>query len=186
MKVLILGNCGCGKTYLAEQLALKSGIKVVNLDRIMWIPETDILRDDKDIENDLQNIMVLENYIIEGVWGKVMEYLLKNDNIDLLVFIEINLDECVSNILGRISNEENGRIPLEERQKIAKYATNYYKTNITDIISFSTLELDLYQQFNFLYHKKIYDNFEKSKSKIFIQSKNEMNNFITTFHTNQA
>jgi deoxyadenosine/deoxycytidine kinase len=181
MKLLIFGNCGCGKTYLANQLSLLTNIEVVNLDRIMWIPGTDLFRDSLDIEKDLQNIMKLDNYIIEGVWGKVMEFLITNDKIDLLVFLEVDINECTRNILRRISNEENGMIPYEERMKIVKYANNYYIKNLTTENIDSPLELDLHKQFNYSFHKNIYDTFIPYNGKIYLQNRITINTFINTF-----
>ena len=56
MKILIFGNCGCGKSYLARQLSLLTNIKAVNLDAIMWVSGTDLFRDNADIYNDLDNL----------------------------------------------------------------------------------------------------------------------------------
>jgi hypothetical protein len=101
----------------------------------------------------------------------------------LLVFLEVDINESARNILNRISNEENGMISYEERMKIVKYANNYYKTDINDIID-SPLELNLYKQFNYLYHKNIYNTFTPLHNKIYLSNRLEINNFINTFTKN--
>ena len=101
MKIVILGNCGCGKTYLADKLADIFNIPVCNLDRVIWQPGTDLFRDNANINKDLDNFIIQDNYIIEGVWGNAIEYILNKDiqNINMFIFIEINLEECKYNIL---------------------------------------------------------------------------------------
>ena len=185
MKILILGNCGCGKTYLASHLANKTGSPLINLDKLMWIPGTDTFRPEHEIYEELDNIILYDNYIIEGVWGLVMEYLIQNDDINLLIFLEINLEECKSNILTRISEEENGSIPLEERMRIVKYSENYYINpadadfpSIYD--NLPPLERDLYNQFNLAFHTEIYKDFPCHK--IHLKSKNSINKFINDFN----
>lgn len=185
MKVLILGNCGCGKSYLANKLSLKTGIISVNLDKIMWIPESDIFRNDKDIKKDLDNVIKMDSYIVEGVWGIVMEYLIKNDNIDLLIFLEIDLEECKYNILNRISDEENGSLSYEERMRIVKYAQNYYLEYDDcdfDVIfnNLTILEQELFNQFNIDLHTNIYNSFI-TNNKIYLKNKNDINKFIDEF-----
>ncbi len=185
MKILIIGNCGCGKTYLATQLTNKTGFPLINLDKIMWIPGTDTFRSETEIYEELDNIILRDNYIIEGVWGLVMEYLINNDDINLLIFLEINLEECKSNILNRISEEENGSISLEERMRIVKYAENYYidpaDSNFPIIYdNLTPLEHDLYNQFNLAFHTEIYDIFPNHK--IHLKSKNLINKFISDFN----
>ena len=186
MKIVIIGNCGCGKTYLAEKLAFQlssitfqSEIPVCNLDRVIWQPNSDLFRDQLDIITDLNTFINQRDYIIEGVWGREIEYILAHDTVDYLIFIEIPFDECRDNILYRNSNEENGRISLTERLKIVKYASNYYISRTSETIlngRLNNLEMELYKEFNLEYHLDIYNSFNGNK--YYLKIKNEINQLI--------
>ncbi len=65
--------------------------------------------------------------------------------------------------------------------KIVKYANNYYIKNLTTENIDSPLELDLHKQFNYSFHKNIYDTFIPYNGKIYLQNRITINTFINTF-----
>jgi len=69
-RVLIIGNGGSGKTWLANKIG--SGLKVlaIHLDDIRWAPgQYGIRRDDELVLQDVVAAGVAHSRVIEGVYG---------------------------------------------------------------------------------------------------------------------
>jgi adenylate kinase family enzyme len=70
MKIRIIGPCGSGKTYVSKRLSEKLQIQYYETDNIIW-NRNENKKYSIDVRNDLLNeILVLEDWIIEGAQYK--------------------------------------------------------------------------------------------------------------------
>lgn len=73
MKIHIIGGSGSGKTYLAENLSKKYGIRHYDLDDLQWDNDADIYgvkRSKEERGELLEEILKEPEWIIEGVYYK--------------------------------------------------------------------------------------------------------------------
>lgn len=73
MKILIIGPCGSGKSYIARQLSQKYGIPYYELDNLVWDRSEESLKYPVEVRDSmLDDIVKEDSWIVEGVhykWG---------------------------------------------------------------------------------------------------------------------
>ena len=69
MKLLIIGNAGCGKTYLSKKFKETKKLPLFHLDNIWFKPggySKEFERTIKERNSIIENIKSKQNYILEG------------------------------------------------------------------------------------------------------------------------
>ncbi len=85
-RILIIGNSGSGKSWLAARLAEQLTIREVNLDTIVWQPGGfNQKRPQHEIDHAIQTLAQEPSWVVEGVFGALAEQLL--DAADTLLFL---------------------------------------------------------------------------------------------------
>jgi adenylate kinase family enzyme len=99
-RVLIIGNGGSGKTWLAKRMAERLCCSPVHLDDVHWEPgRYGIARDKAVVDADLRNIAAGPSWLIEGVYGWLANIAIQNAT--LLIFLDLSDEECLANIRDR-------------------------------------------------------------------------------------
>jgi adenylate kinase family enzyme len=166
MKIVIFGSGGAGKSTLAFKLSQLTNIDVYHLDKLYWLK--DWKAQDKDIFLEkLQNILLKDNYIIDGNYSN---FLLKerfNDS-DIVIFLDISRYVCIYSVIKRYFKYRNKVRPnvaegCEEAidLEFIKWIWDYPKRSKTKI-------LDLLQTNP---NKKVY----------ILKNRSQMNKFINDF-----
>ncbi|MGI0117913.1 hypothetical protein [Zooshikella sp. RANM57] len=163
MKVVIIGNSGSGKTWLANEISQSLSIPKVSLDDLFWQQGGYAQKRDVQEINYLINESKKEPaWIVEGVFGELAkEYL----NIaDCLVWLDFGWHICKQRILNRVgenTKEPNGKQTKQSLNALLQWAEQYYERQ------------DLRSYYG---HKKTFEFF--SRSKTHIQSENEIYKLI--------
>ena len=135
VKVCILGNSGSGKSYLAKKLggALNSDIStLVFLDSLYFVPERNengslIRRSDSEKAQLVEQIKSgQDGWIVEGVFGELIESFLDNTPNAIILFLDIDWEVCQRRIVQRPNNIEGVMDTPESMAKLLKYAENYF------------------------------------------------------------
>ncbi|MCQ1835724.1 AAA family ATPase [Neorhizobium galegae] len=99
-RIVIMGNGGSGKTWLALSLAERFGLPLVHLDDVHWEPSRyGIARDRAVVHEDVRTLAAGEAWLIEGVYGLYVNIALPRTT--TLVWLDLSEDECVANIRRR-------------------------------------------------------------------------------------
>lgn len=93
MRVVIVGNSGSGKTWLADRLADSHSSRVVHLDDIFWLPGSfDERRGPADVARHIDAARSADEWIAEGVYGSLAQQFLLSA--DTFVWLEIPWEVC--------------------------------------------------------------------------------------------
>jgi len=126
-KIIIIGNSGSGKTWLGKKMATVLGILHTSLDTIFWEPGGfNRKRNDVEIETDLKRIQDSESWLVEGVFGHLVDPLLPFS--DGLIYMDMPWEECRNNLLNRGSESSRQLDPMkaeENFQALLKWASAY-------------------------------------------------------------
>ena len=95
MKLLIFGNSGSGKSTLARKLAAEHQIAHLDLDSIVWEPETiAVPRATAKVHADLSSFIdAHENWVIEGCYGELISA--ASSSCTDLLFLNPGLEACL-------------------------------------------------------------------------------------------
>jgi len=110
-RIIIIGSPGAGKSFLARQVSVLTGIKLHHLDNIYW-------REDKThIEHDelvykLEEIFKEESFIIDGNYNNTMD--LRIRAADTIVYLDFDVEDCVAGIKGRVGSKRDDIPWIEE------------------------------------------------------------------------
>jgi adenylate kinase family enzyme len=163
MQLLIIGNAGCGKTYLAKKLAKKLKIPIYHIDNLWFRPggySEAHERTAKERKTMIKNIMKKKSYIIEGASGITAKQFAKV--VSHLIFIAYSKKVCVDSITTRKLAKGQKSTPAQTAW-LVNFAKNYYSKTNKGSVSLSM-------------HKGIFDKFQKSK--YYISSRNDANRLI--------
>lgn len=119
-RVFVVGNGGSGKTWLTERLAERLRAPPVHLDDLHWLLNFvgERPRDERD-----QLVTVAANgstWVMEGIYGSVLKQVLPR--VTTLIWLDLSVDECVSNLLER---GQTGGGTDEQFEELLEYARGY-------------------------------------------------------------
>lgn len=98
-RILIVGNAGAGKTTFARQLAQKTGLHLVHLDRLFWHGNWQQL-DRAQFDALLQKELERPEWIIDGNFSRTLPHRLQY--CDTLFFFDLPTITCLAGITQRI------------------------------------------------------------------------------------
>ena len=163
MKIVIIGNSGSGKTWLASRMAATMPASVVHLDDIFWEPGGfDKKRDREEVELLIQQSKAGTAWIVEGVFGELAQQYL--DVAELFVWLDIDWHICQTRLEKRGSES---KIHLDREQseeglrKLTEWASSYYQRR--DLSSYDG-------------HKSLFKKF--SGNKVRLMSRSDVDKFV--------
>lgn len=100
MRLLILGNSGSGKSFLARRLAAERGLPHLDLDTLVWESgEIAIGRPVEAVEGDLAAFAAGERWVIEGCYEGYLELALPRCT--EFLYLDPGLEACLENTRRR-------------------------------------------------------------------------------------
>ena len=130
MKILIIGTVGTGKTTLAKKLSKQYKIRYYEIDLIVYDDENNGRKRTIDEQNDIiKKINKNEDWIIEGVLRKNLEYLL--ELADKIIYLNIPKYKRNIRILTRFI-KQNLKIEKANYKPYLKMLKNMYKWSKKD------------------------------------------------------
>lgn len=126
-KIIILGNSGSGKTWLGKKLSTVRKTPYIALDDIFWEPGGFNKKRKKiDVKADIRGIQESKCWIVEGVFGHLVEPLIPFA--DTLIYLDIPWKECKKNLIkrGSESSKQRDHVIAEDKfQKLLVWASEY-------------------------------------------------------------
>ncbi len=99
-RVLIMGNGGSGKTWLARRIADRLRHPVTHLDDIHWEPGGYGVARDRTLRDEMVAAAAeKDRWIMEGVYGQLVNMVLKR--VTALIWIDLPEEECSANVKAR-------------------------------------------------------------------------------------
>lgn len=99
-RLLIMGNGGSGKTWLARNLAQCLGLQVIHLDDLHWEPGNYGVARDRALRDKLViNAATDDRWIMEGVYGQLANMVL--GRVTTLIWLDLPEEECLANVRQR-------------------------------------------------------------------------------------
>lgn len=99
-RIVIIGNSGSGKSWLAERLAIQLRSPTVDLDDIHWLPGGyQARRDPAEARAAVRTHAAGDRWIIEGVYGWLMAEAVPRAT--ALLLLDIPDEQCVANVQAR-------------------------------------------------------------------------------------
>jgi adenylate kinase family enzyme len=105
MKIVIIGNSGSGKTWLATRLAVLASVPIVHLDELFWLPGGfDERRSDGEIASLTAQSRTMPGWVVEGVFGELAAPFL--EDAQALIWLNIEWPVCRQRLLARGSESK--------------------------------------------------------------------------------
>lgn len=128
-RILIIGNSGSGKSWLARHLQTICKQELISLDDVIWQPGGfNIKRSEADVEQRLQDIAGQPRWIVEGVFGRLAERLI--DAADVLIYLDMPWAVCEQSLLAR-GSESSKQLDAAQAeinfQELLCWAEGYYQ-----------------------------------------------------------
>ena len=99
-RILILGNNGSGKSYLAKQIAKITNLPLIHLDSQFWRPNWKMPSQEEWFQK-MTEFVSDDKWIIEGICthGDTMD--IRFQRADLIIFLDINRFVCLAGVVKR-------------------------------------------------------------------------------------
>ena len=147
-RILIIGNAGSGKTTFAKELAKKTQLPLIHLDKLFWCGEWEHLSRD-EFDTILQEELDKDEWIIDGNFSRTIPHRLKY--CDTVFYFDLPTITClwgattrVFKNYGKTRDDMGGNCPeYFDKQKFELYKSIFLfnrinKKNYTKLIKEST------------------------------------------------
>lgn len=101
-RIIIVGNNGSGKSFLAKELSAITGLPLVHLDVEFWRPDWEKTPKEQWIKRQAE-LISKEKWIIEGNHTDTME--LRFEAADMIIFLDINRIVCLAGVFKRLGKK---------------------------------------------------------------------------------
>lgn len=101
-RIIIVGNNGSGKSFLARELSAITGLPLIHLDVEFWRPDWEKTPEDEWIKKQM-DLVANEKWIIDGNHCSTME--LRFSAADMVIFLDFNCLVCQFGILKRLGSK---------------------------------------------------------------------------------
>ena len=129
-RIIIIGNSGCGKTFLSKRIS-RPATKIIHLDEAFWEPGGfNKKRPQEIVARELQNIPKLERWVVEGVFGELADLFLERAT--CLIWLDMDWQTCQRNLLDRgseSSNQLDAEAAEANFQTLLAWASGYWQRN---------------------------------------------------------
>ena len=98
-RVIIVGCGGAGKSTLARQLGEITGLPVVHLDKIFWLPGW-VERDREEFDELLRQEMGKDEWIMDGNFNRTMPQ--RVAKCDTIIYLDFSRVACLLGVLKRV------------------------------------------------------------------------------------
>ncbi len=97
-KILVIGCPGGGKSTFSRRLAEKTGLPLIHLDNIYWLPDhTTVSRETFDTR--LSEILATDAWLIDGNYGRTQS--LRMAAAEAVFFFDIPTEVCLAGVYAR-------------------------------------------------------------------------------------
>lgn len=111
-KILIIGAGGAGKSTLARQLQVATGIEVIHLDKVFWRPNW-VETPKDEWEKTIENLLNKDSWIMDGNYGGTLER--RFAGCDTIIFLDMPRTICVWRAFTRfLINKKKARPDMAE------------------------------------------------------------------------
>jgi adenylate kinase family enzyme len=98
-RVIIIGCGGAGKSTLARQLGEKTGLPVVHLDKLFWLPGW-VERERDEFDQMMEEEIRKDEWIMDGNFNRTMPYRLSR--CDTVIYLDYSRVTCLMGVLKRV------------------------------------------------------------------------------------
>jgi len=131
-RIVIIGNSGSGKSFLAAAISARTDIPVIHLDKLFWVAGGfDEKRPVEVVHAEIESKKQNDSWIVEGVFGELAKRFL--DRSDYLVWLDLPWAACREGLLQRGSESATQLDPIkaeENFQELLVWAEDYWnRTN---------------------------------------------------------
>ncbi|WP_286261072.1 AAA family ATPase [Thalassotalea atypica] len=156
-RIVIFGNSGSGKSTLAKQLSHRHQLQHVDLDTYAWQPakgnKPPTRSPIEEVETTLcQELLHTKNWVIEGCYSDILALVLPNAT--KVYFLNLPIASCIENAKAR---------PWEPHKYPSKQAQD---ENLNMLIQWISQYQDRTDEFSYLAHRKLFDQFNGVKELI--------------------
>jgi adenylate kinase family enzyme len=127
-RIVIIGNSGSGKSYLAAQLGARLAVPVTHLDQLFWEPGGfTVKRPQARVLRDIERVKQNPRWIAEGVFGELARRFL--EDAEALIWLDMDWAICHSNLLQRGSESDRQPDPQAAEasfQRLLVWASQYW------------------------------------------------------------
>lgn len=131
-KVIIIGCPGAGKSTFAKALQQKTSLPLFHLDMLFWNKDkTHVSREVFD--HRLDNVLLQENWIIDGNYGRTLEKRLKM--CDTVFLLDFPVDICLNGVRSRIGKTRDDMPWIEQEfdQEFRQWIIDFPKNELPHI-----------------------------------------------------
>ena len=125
-RIIVIGNCGSGKSTFAKKLHKILEIELIHLDNLFWKPNWIETPRPEWIEI-VQKTVKQESWIIDGNYNSTL--IIRAERADTIIFFDFSRERCLLNALKRTTK---GKLLKTKRDDIMrdcneKYDLSFYK-----------------------------------------------------------
>lgn len=99
-RIIIVGNNGSGKSFLAKQLSVITGLPLIHLDAEFWLPNWEMPSEEEWLKKNI-GFISREKWIIDGMCNHGGTMDLPFEAAELVIFLDINRFTCLSSVIKR-------------------------------------------------------------------------------------
>ena len=125
-RVIIIGNCGSGKSTFAKRLHKILGIELIHLDTLFWKPDW-VETSRSEWREIVRKTIQKESWIIDGNYNSTL--MIRIERADTIIFFDFSRTICLLNAIKRTTKSKLRKIERDDLTKGCdeKYELIFYK-----------------------------------------------------------